>query len=210
MLFDHHLNQFIHLFNRQVQALGFCANDGGFCIADVTVFEDGKQLGFQQVTLFHQLVAEGRGQQSGRDGKDADAHQSQDAGDGPAHRCDRRDVAIAHRGQSDHRPIDGGGNVFKLLRLRVVLKQVAQAGGQHQQQHHDEGGCAHDRPFAHHHFDQHGGGVAAACELEQSRQTEYPQEAQVDQVVQEHFKEEGQDGQEVDQGGRRFGLFEAS
>ena len=139
VFFDDLLDQRVDLGHRQVQTFGFSTNGFGFAGVDFAVFEHAQQIGFQGFTLFDQLVAVRRRQQGRRDGKDTDAQQGQDDGHRATNGCDGRNVAITHRRQRDHRPVNGRGDVFELVGLRVVLEQVTQTRGQHHQQHHDEG-----------------------------------------------------------------------
>ena len=117
----------------QVQSLGLLINDAPLFCGYHTIAHHEQHLCLQRLPFDPQLVTERRRQQRRRDREDTDAQQGQyDRHRAPGRRH-RRDVPIAHAGQRNNRPIDGCWNIFELVRLRLVLEQIAQAGRQHHQ-----------------------------------------------------------------------------
>ena len=136
--FARFVGQALDVVQRQMQTLRLFGDHGARFAVQLPPLKGMQQLGFEVFAVNAQLVGEGRGQQASGNGKNADADQSQHHGEGAAHGRDGRNVAITHRGQRDHRPVDRLRNVFKLVGLGLVLEQIAQAGGEHHQQQHDK------------------------------------------------------------------------
>ena len=204
-LFD----QAIDFIPAQMQALGLRVNHPALLLGDAAVGKHVIELVFQRLALDAQLIAERRRQNSRWNCEDADPQKRQHDGHGPTCRRDRRNIAIAHAGQGHHCPINRLRNVLELIGLRLMLKQIAQAGRQHHQQQHHKGRGGQHRPLAFDHDPQGLGRPRVARELKQPHQAEHPQEAQVDQVVQKHLQEKGQDRQQIDQGTDRLGIAQA-
>ena len=91
-----------------------------------------------------------------------------------------------------------------------MLEQIAQAGCQNHQQQHDEGRGGNHRPLALQRLDQGAGGSRVARQLQQSHQSEDPQETQIEQLVQQALQEERHDRQKIDDDDRLFRIFEAT
>ena len=150
-----------------MQAFGLFVDDGRLRLGNNAVFKHCIEFAAQGVALFVQLVGERRRKHRRGQRENAYPQQCEDDGHDAPRRGDRRYVAIANRSERDHRPINRLRNIFKFIRLRIVLEQIPKACRKNDQQQHDEHRCAHHRPLAYHHLGQRRRCAGIACQLEQ-------------------------------------------
>ena len=112
-----------------MQPFGFSIDNTPFLFRNNPVPEHFQHFLLQRIPLNAELIAESRRQQCRRNGKYANAKQREYDGHRPARRGHGRNIPVAHAGERDHSPIYRGWNVLELVRLRLVLKQITEAGG---------------------------------------------------------------------------------